>query len=161
MVLANIWLNWEDMPLRFFRLFLIVLFITNDALMYVYAYDPFTSYVAHAGGFAFGTLAGVLFLRNLSVTRCEVVVYFFCSLLLLGLTAAWVSWWATHVIPAAAISGDRRDTCCTNILRYGLPNEGAVNGDYTCVETGGDSASLYDDANGDIYQVYEGGWVAI
>lgn len=161
MVCANLWLNWEDMPLRWWRLLVIVVFVVNEGFMFLYAYDPFTSYVCHAGGFAFGGLAGVVFLRNLNVTCCEKAVGWLCGILLLLIVAAWVTWWGLHEIPSAAIIGDRMDTCCTNILRYGLPLEGTTNGDYVCVNPDGKSNSLFDSANNDVYSVYDGGWVQV
>jgi len=161
MVAANLWINFEDMPLRWWRLLLVIAFVANDALMYIYAYDPFTSYTCHAGGAVFGFFGGVLFLRNLNVTRIERFVAVLCGAALLGCIAAWWTWWGLHDIPEAAIRGDRRVTCCTNILQYGLPIQDSVNSDYLCINYVGDSAALYDNGTGDVYQAINGGWVVV
>ena len=62
-------------------------------------------------------------------------------------------WYIAHPIPSAAIIGDRKDTCCTNILRYGLPIDDTVNGDYQCVTYEKDSATLLDIDNQMLFQV--------
>lgn len=65
---ANLVLNWEEMPLRWYRMAVLVFFVVNEGAMYYYSYDPFTSYCAHAGGFAFGLLFSFPILKNLRVT---------------------------------------------------------------------------------------------
>ena len=59
------------MPFRWPRLIILSLFIANDGFMYLYAYDPFTSYSAHFGGFLFGFLFGFPVLKNIVVTPTE------------------------------------------------------------------------------------------
>lgn len=122
---ANLALNWAEMPLRWARLIIMTLFIANDGFMYLYAYDPFTSYSAHFGGFVFGFLFGFPILKNIVVTRCEKLVV--AAALLLGCCAmgVWMAWYFLHPVPLAMIKPSA--TCCTNILRYGLPEGGVSN----------------------------------
>jgi len=150
---ANLVLNWEEMPLRWYRMAVLVFFVVNEGAMYYYSYDPFTSYCAHAGGFAFGLLFSFPILKNLRVTCCERGLNFICLLLACSICFVWFSWYLAHPIPSAAIINDRKNTCCTNILRYGLPLDGSVNGDYQCVTYEKDSATLLGLDDGVLYQV--------
>ncbi|GMH83636.1 hypothetical protein TrVE_jg11387 [Triparma verrucosa] len=67
---SNLVLNWEDMPLRWWRMAVLIFFVGNEWAMYFYSHDPFTSYCAHAGGFVFGMLFSFPVLKNFTVTSC-------------------------------------------------------------------------------------------
>ena len=91
------------MPLRWPRLLCLLLFVGNDAFMYLYAYDPFTSYSAHAGGFLFGFLFGFPILKNMVVTKFEKIVVGITLFLGVGSVAIWLAWYFAHPIPKAMI----------------------------------------------------------
>jgi rhomboid-related protein 1/2/3 len=153
---ANLALNWAEMPFRWPRLIILSLFIANDGFMYLYAYDPFTSYSAHFGGFLFGFLFGFPVLKNIVVTPTEKVVVWGSLLLGCCVIGTWMAWYFLHPIPLAMIAP--KATCCTNILRYGLPEE---NAEFQCVTYEGDSAALYGLDSGQLYQVEGEAWVVV
>ena len=64
--LANLVLNWAAMAWAQRALYLVVLVgaTATDVAVDVALYDPEVSYSSHAGGFAFGALAGLCFMFN-------------------------------------------------------------------------------------------------
>ncbi|KAG7153380.1 Rhomboid-related protein 1-like [Homarus americanus] len=76
--LANIIINWGEMPFNWVRLLALVTLTTTD--VGVFAYMTLTksttrvSYVAHLAGFVAGLLVGMVTLRNLREHRWEIIL---------------------------------------------------------------------------------------
>ena len=156
-ILSNVFLNWSEMPYRWFRLLIVMIFIVNDGLMYLYSYDPFTSYTCHGGGFAFGVFFGFVVLKNLRVERWEVYARWLCLIISVGLYAFWLCWWGINELPKPIIPADRKwPPCCPSILALGLPVEGTSNDDYVCVIRG-EGEGLWNQ-EGVVYWDYENAW---
>ncbi|XP_071537732.1 rhomboid-related protein 2-like [Panulirus ornatus] len=76
--LANIILNWAEMPFNWVRLLVLVTLMTTDIAVFAYMTINETttrvSYVAHLAGFVVGLLLGMVTLRNLREHRWEIIL---------------------------------------------------------------------------------------
>jgi membrane associated rhomboid family serine protease len=134
---ANIVINWDVMPARWYRALMSLSLLVQDWVLYFFAHDEFTSYCCHAGGFAFGLIFGVGVLRNLKaqVWEKELALVFF--LVGAALVTGWTLWFLDHPVAKAVYDRDGSSNyCCANFLNYGLPQEGAELQDYACMDKG-------------------------
>uniref|UniRef100_A0AC34FLX9 EF-hand domain-containing protein n=1 Tax=Panagrolaimus sp. ES5 TaxID=591445 RepID=A0AC34FLX9_9BILA len=85
--IAELIMNWHEMPLRLFRLTFYGSYILCHFIMVVWSFthtDGFRAIVsecAHVGGFLSGILLGLILVKNLKIEQHEIVIRFFCMLL--------------------------------------------------------------------------------
>ncbi|XP_045581868.1 rhomboid-related protein 2 [Procambarus clarkii] len=76
--LANIIINWSEMPFNWARLLVLVTMMATDIGVFTYMTltkaDSRVSYVAHLAGFCAGLLVGMVTLRNLREHRWEIIL---------------------------------------------------------------------------------------
>lgn len=93
--LANVIINWGEMPFNWVRLLVLITLMGTD--IGVFAYMTLTnsstriSYVAHLAGFVAGLLVGMVTLRNLKEHRWEIVLKWIGLSIFLMLIAAAVT----------------------------------------------------------------------
>lgn len=85
---GNLSINWSEMPFRYLHLMMLLVMITTDVLLYVYEYNEFISYSAHAGGFLTGALLGPLLLVNVKERKWEKYLQVTCGALSIGYAIA-------------------------------------------------------------------------
>ncbi|XP_018012178.1 rhomboid-related protein 2 [Hyalella azteca] len=92
--LANVILNWSEMPFNWVRLLvLLVLMITDVTVFFYNAYygvDNKVSYSAHLAGFVSGLLVGMMVLRNLRKLLWEIILKWVGFVIYIGLFTAAV-----------------------------------------------------------------------
>ena len=85
---AHVALNWSEAPLRWLLVAAVALTAVVDVSLYLAYPLPNVAYSSHAGGAAFGTLLGVLVLRNVRLLAWERSLRHCAALLLLAGTCA-------------------------------------------------------------------------
>jgi membrane associated rhomboid family serine protease len=85
---GNLSINWAEMPFRYLHLMMLLVMILTDVLLYVYEYNEFISYSAHAGGFLTGALLGPLLLINVKERKWEKYLQITCGALSIGYAIA-------------------------------------------------------------------------
>ncbi|XP_063841418.1 rhomboid-related protein 2-like [Scylla paramamosain] len=92
--LANIIINWGEMPFNWMRLLVILVLMATDIGVFAFATvtqsTTRVSYVAHLAGFVAGLLLGMVTLRNLKEHRWEVALKWTGLAVFLALIAAAV-----------------------------------------------------------------------
>lgn len=97
--LANLFINWSNMPFRWGRLVLISGFMGADLWNYTVNRTVGLSYAAHAGGFCFGAAAGAAILKNIDMAKWERVLIPLVTATGLLYHAFCVYWVATNWPP--------------------------------------------------------------
>jgi len=98
MHMADLIMNWAQNRYRFPRLFLLLFLIGLDVAAGAMAKpDDATGHAAHFGGYLSGLIFGLMFVRNVKVTKCEkvlqvVAIFIGCACLIFCLV--WIALWA-------------------------------------------------------------------
>lgn len=86
--ISEIYINWETIKYKTFKLILFVLLIAEQICLTVYWYDPYVAIYAHIGGLVFGLIPATLYIPNYKYRDYEIyfgfisliglIIYFVC-----------------------------------------------------------------------------------
>ena len=97
---AALALNWSEMPLRFFRLALLVIMIVADVVIFATQALPSISYATHLFGSIAGIVVGLAVGANLKILRFELALHWFGAA---AYTVLLIAEFATKQTYAAAV----------------------------------------------------------
>ena len=97
---AALALNWSEMPLRFFRLALLVVMIVADVVVFATRALPSISYATHLFGSVAGIVVGLAVGANLKILRFELALHWFGAA---AYTVLLIAEFATKQTYAAAV----------------------------------------------------------
>jgi rhomboid-related protein 1/2/3 len=108
---TNLYLNWSEIPARWFRVVLLGSLAVADLVHYGVLYQSGVGYAAHAGGYAFGVLGSALVLRNVRWRFHEKVVAAVLGTIHATWTTLLLVWYVAKIYPRRGLLEDTSYAC--------------------------------------------------
>lgn len=101
--LSNVIVNGDIMPLRYFRMLALLVFVAADLCAYGLQHNEKVAYLAHVGGFLTGGTAGLSILTNFEQQRWEGIVAAVGTVCLGTWTLICMIWYVGYMDPPRAL----------------------------------------------------------